>query len=132
MNWSRWRRVRQTSQILFLALFIYLLFAGAQQAAFPLADLFIRFDPLAAFGAMLASREWIPRLALTWLETVSFTLALVTLGLTVILGRVWCGWVCPMGTLLEWVRFPSASKRTLKLSPRWKIYAVVHLMSLQR
>ena len=118
MSWSRWRRVRQTSQILFLALFVYLLFVGSQQAAFPLVDLFIRFDPLAAFGAMLASREWIPRLAL----------ALVTLGLTLLLGRVWCGWVCPTGTLLEWVRFSSAPKRTIRLSPRWKVVRNIALL----
>jgi len=111
MTWSRWRRIRQISQIAFFALFVYLLFAALpQQAAFPFADLFFRFDPLAALGAMLSSREWIPRLAL----------ALVTLALTLVLGRVWCGWVCPMGTLLEWVHFPSAPKRTVKLSPHWR------------
>src|SRR5512136_2692182 len=118
MNWSRWRRVRQTSQVLFLAFFVYLLFAGSQQAAFPLADLFMRFDPLTALGAILASREWIPRLAL----------ALITLAFTLLLGRVWCGWVCPTGTLLEWVRFPSAPKRTIKLSPRWKVVRNIVLL----
>jgi MauM/NapG family ferredoxin protein len=102
MSWSRWRQLRRTSQILFLAFFVYLLIAGS--------DLFIRFDPLTAFGAMLASREWIPRIAL----------ALITIAFTLLLGRVWCGWVCPTGTLLEWVRFPSAPRRTIQLSPRWK------------
>ena len=109
--WSRWRRVRQAVQALTLLLFIYLLFAALQRrAAFPLADLFFRFDPLAALGAMLAGRTWIPRLAL----------ALITLGLTLALGRVWCGWLCPLGTLLEWVRFGSARDRAAALSPRWR------------
>jgi len=97
MTWSRWRRVRQAVQALTFALYVYLLFAALQRrAAFPLADLFFRLDPLAGLGTMLASRAWIPRLAL----------ALATLGLTLVLGRVWCGWLCPLGTLLEWVRFP--------------------------
>jgi len=96
-TWSFWRRVRQAVQILSFALYVYLLFAALQRrAAFPLADLFFRLDPLAALAAMLAGRAWIPRLAL----------ALVTLALTLLLGRVWCGWLCPLGTLLEWVRFP--------------------------
>jgi len=111
MTWSRWRRVRQAVQILAFALYVYLLFAALQRGtAFPLADLFFRLDPLAALGAMLAGRAWIPRLAL----------ALVTLGLTLLLGRVWCGWLCPLGTLLEWVRFGFAQQREATLSRRWR------------
>ncbi|MCP4544686.1 MAG: 4Fe-4S binding protein [Chloroflexi bacterium] len=102
MNWSRWRRARQVVQILTFALYVYLLFAALQRrAAFSLADLFFRLNPLAALSAMLADRVWIPRLAL----------ALVTLLLTLILGRVWCGWLCPLGTLLEWVHFRSTETK---------------------
>ncbi len=113
MNWSRWRRVRQVVQILTFALYVYLLFAALQRrAAFPLADLFFRLDPLAALSAMLAARTWIPRLAL----------AFITLALTLVFGRVWCGWLCPLGTLLEWVRFRSAETRAFSESRflRWR------------
>lgn len=110
MTWSRWRRVRQAVQVFTLILYVYLLFAALQRrVAFSLADLFFRLDPLAALGAMLASRAWIPRLAP----------ALVTLGLTVIFGRVWCGWLCPLGTVLEWVHFRGNVARPL--SPRWRM-----------
>ncbi|MCJ7736576.1 MAG: 4Fe-4S binding protein, partial [Anaerolineae bacterium] len=79
-------------------------------AASPLADLFFRLDPLNASAAMLASRSWIPRLAP----------ALATLVLTLIVGRVWCGWICPLGTLLDWVRFPAVARRSQSISPRWR------------
>ncbi len=119
MNWSRWRRGRLSVQVLAFALYIYLLFAALQRrAAFPLADLYFRLNPLAALCVMLASRAWIGRLAL----------ALLTLGLTLALGRVWCGWLCPLGTLLEWVRLRSAHRWAASISPRWRAVKNVLLL----
>ena len=80
----------------------------AAAGRFPYADLFFRFDPLAAFGTMLAARAWLPHLAL----------ALVTLGLTLMVGRIWCGWICPMGTLLGWFRFRIAGRRAARVPER--------------
>jgi polyferredoxin len=118
-NWKLWRRVRQATQILFFVFFVYLLFAGLQrQTVFPLADFFFRINPLSALTAMLASRAWIPRLG--W--------ALVIVGLTVLVGRVWCGWICPLGSLLEWVSFRKAHKRAASISPRWRTVKYVLLV----
>lgn len=102
--------MRQIVQIGFLALFVYLLFAAYQgRVAHPWTDIFFRLDPLAALTAMIASRAWIGRLGL----------ALITVAVTLLLGRVWCGWVCPLGTVLEWTRFRRARLRSLDLAARW-------------
>jgi MauM/NapG family ferredoxin protein len=111
MTWTFARRVRQASQIFFFTLAIFLAFTALRgRFALPLADIFFRFNPLSALASMLAARAWIPRLAL----------ALITVVITLLLGRVWCGWICPMGTLVDWVHFSSAAKREKNISPRWR------------
>ena len=108
-GWKAARWVRRAVQIAFLIFFVYLLFAALQRrTAFPLADLFFRFDPLAAFSTMLAARQWLAHLGL----------ALVTVVSALVLGRVWCGWVCPLGTLLGWFRFRSARRLAARVPPR--------------
>jgi polyferredoxin len=62
----------------------------------------------ALLGRVLGS--WVPLFALT----------LTTAILTLILGRVWCGWVCPVNTVLNWVHFEGATKRGARLSDRWR------------
>ena len=72
----------------------------------------------AMFGRVLGS--WVPLLILT----------LTTAVLTLVLGRVWCGWVCPLGTVLYWTRFKGAIERGVRLSNRWRIvkYALLFLI----
>ena len=108
-GWKAARWVRRAFQLAFLALFVFLLFAALQRrAAFPYADVFFRFDPLAALSTMLAARAWLPHLGV----------ALVTVVLAVLAGRLWCGWICPMGTLLGWFRFRAAGKRAARVPER--------------
>ena len=119
LGWNFWRRFRQIVQILFFVLFIFLLFAGLQrQTVSPVADFFFRINPLSALTTMLASRVWIPRLG--W--------SLIVVGLTILIGRVWCGWICPFGTLLEWVSFRKARQRAKAISPRWRMVKYILLI----
>jgi MauM/NapG family ferredoxin protein len=89
-----WRRLRQAVQVLALLLFLYLLLGAHQRDSLLLPDdLFFRLDPLAGISAMLASRSWMAPMALGG----------VTLLLTLAVGRAWCGWICPLGTLVDWM-----------------------------
>lgn len=91
MKPQTWRRLRQTTQVLALGLFLYLFVFVPPQSAW--SDLFYRLDPLVTLTATLAGRTLL--LGLAW--------AGLTLLLTLIFGRAWCGWLCPFGTVLEWL-----------------------------
>jgi len=82
---------RRTVQILCLALFFGLVvLARAQPNTEPnhLVELFFHLDPLI--------------LVATWLSAHAVHavgLAVATIVLTLLLGRVFCGWICPLGTI---------------------------------
>jgi MauM/NapG family ferredoxin protein len=119
--WPRLRWARRATQVAAFALFVYLLLGVAQNhAARPTNDLFVRFDPLAAFVTMLSSRAWLPGLSL----------ALATVVVTLAVGRVWCGWLCPLGTVVGALRFRAARRRSLRLPARLRLtkYAVLAVL----
>ncbi len=104
---SRWRRLRRTVQLLVLLLFLYLLLATQVGVETVLPhDLFFRLDPLAGFSAMISARRWMAPLLLGG----------SVLLLTLVVGWAWCGWLCPMGTVLDWV--PSRGYRANGTSGR--------------
>ncbi len=94
MRPRRWQRARQITQAASLALFLGLGFLTYRGSAtlLPL-DLYFRLDPLVAFGAMLAARTLVTGMLVAG---VAFVLGLV-------FGRAWCGWLCPLGVVLDWI-----------------------------
>jgi len=113
--------LRRVFQVLFLAGFFVLFLL----ATFPLnsvipVDLFLRIDPLIAISASVASRSFI----------VKMIPSAVILIITFILGRFFCGWICPMGTTIDSVdKIPKEklNKKTEKnnYGYSWLKYAVL-------
>ena len=111
MAQSRLPLLRRISQIFFLLLFVGLLaFTSLRSTPGGSADIHLRapvrlffvLDPLVALSNALAGHALYR--GLFW--------SLVILIPTLFLGRFFCGWVCPMGTLQHWVAsWPSESKR---------------------
>ena len=89
---NRWVLARKTLQTLALAAFLTL-FVAAGRAGWgqELAPLVMRIDPLAVLAHLLSSRIFLAGSAL----------ALIPVLLGLMAGRAWCGWLCPLGTLLD-------------------------------
>ena len=109
----KWHLLRTAVQSLFFILFIYLLFRTQQQGSdfsFNVNHIFFHLDPLAGITAMLSSRSFIHGMAFGF----------IVLGVTVVLGRVWCNWICPMGTVLDWVPSRKLSRTTEDIPSYWR------------
>jgi MauM/NapG family ferredoxin protein len=109
----KWHIVRSVVQSLFFVLFIFLLLRTQQQGtdfSFNVNHLFFNLDPLAGLSAMIAGREFIRGMALCF----------IILGMTLVLGRVWCNWICPMGTVLDWVPSRKSTRETKDIPSYWR------------
>jgi polyferredoxin len=94
LRWKdrHWRTVRAAGQAAALILFLYLFVRTARGGVPPqAATFFLRLDPLAMLGGWLSAKTFVAGTAL----------ALFTVGLTLLAGRAWCGWLCPLGAVLD-------------------------------
>jgi len=118
--------LRILSQAIFFILFFYLLlvthFPGEDYIR--RVEIFFHFNPLLALTTLIASRAFF----------ASFAFAAITIVLTFILGRIACGWVCPLGSLHQFFSF--IFKKSKLLKPKkpedkrtaWKYYLFVFIL----
>jgi MauM/NapG family ferredoxin protein len=105
-------RLRLAAQISAIILFLFLLLGTRQELKTGLPhDLFFLADPLVGLAAMIAGRAWIVPM---------FVGALALLAATVVLGRFWCGWLCPLGSVLDWIPARQPVKRERDLPRPWR------------
>ena len=110
------KKLRIVSQGIFLFLFLFLFIQtqskGDDTLGYPVR-LFLDFDPLIFVTTFLAARaSEIP---------TAFYLSLIVVLVTAVLGRVFCGWICPLGTLNNIV---GSLRRKHAVNPRPSFYKI--------
>lgn len=104
------RRIRIAVQAAFLLLFVFLFLQteskGNDDLGYPV-KLFLDFDPLILITTLLSAHA----------VAAGFLLSIIVIAVTFIFGRVFCGWICPLGTLNNMVGSLRRSKP--RISPRW-------------
>lgn len=89
------RLLRRLSQIVFFCVFIVLLVKTTWPLHSPVpVHAFLSLDPLAALAVLLSP-------ARSWWGLHLFAAAVLLLVVTALLGRFFCGWVCPLGTCID-------------------------------
>jgi len=91
-RWTLVKRFRQVVQFALLALFLYLVWTTTKAGvdAMPI-NVFSRFNPLFAAVGMIGGKTFI----------ANMIPGLITIVATLLFGRFWCGWICPLGTVLD-------------------------------
>jgi len=121
------RTLRGASQLFFFLLFAYLLLAAhytGEDYISATVQRFFHFDPLLALATIVAARALY----------AAFAFSLVTVAATLLFGRVFCGWVCPLGSVHQF--FSWAFKRTKFLKPKredkanlgWKYFVLIFVL----
>ena len=125
--------VRRISQTFFLLLFLWFCIVTAvgeewwRLRGWPV-NWFLQLNPLTALGTVLGTGSLHP--GLEW--------SLLTIALTVVLGRFFCGWICPFGTLhqaIGWLGLRRASpadqclRRAYRPAQRIKYYVLAFLLA---
>jgi polyferredoxin len=89
---SRLKKARIISQSVFLLLFLFLLmkteYHGRDIIAYPV-KVFLEIDPLILLTTFLASHT----------IAAGMLLSLIVVAVTIVMGRIFCGWLCPLGAL---------------------------------
>ncbi|HEY5995369.1 MAG TPA: 4Fe-4S binding protein [Candidatus Deferrimicrobiaceae bacterium] len=117
------RRISQWAVFLVFA-FLFLKTEYKDNDVLPYAvNVFLRLDPLVAGAAVAAGRALI---GLVWP-------ALVTVALTLLLGRFFCGWFCPMGAVLDAASatlFSRRKRRASAVPASWRRFKYLLLVAL--
>jgi polyferredoxin len=113
------KKIRIASQGIFLLTFLWLFLQtesrGADELGYPV-KIFLDADPLIFITTILAGREWYQ----------AFLLAIAVIIATIVLGRVFCGWVCPLGTLNNMVgTLQKRRPRRAPLNWQWLKYCIL-------
>ncbi|GAF68010.1 unnamed protein product, partial [marine sediment metagenome] len=112
------RITRIICQVFFLGLFVLLAFvsSAAYLGYWPIS-LFVQLDPLVGLATMLSSGRL--HEGLLW--------GLAVIILSIVLGRVWCNWICPLGSIhhfLGWLTAPKKLAERIRANSYRPLYSL--------
>ncbi len=124
--------LRRASQLLFLAFFIYLVINTQAKivdtlydirSPFP-AHLFFTSNPLTFLSVVASTKQII---------AIDYLPMLVLVGLALVFGRYFCGWVCPLGTCIDALAHvvrprPGSARPSGKTAHSVKFYVLLALL----
>jgi polyferredoxin len=120
------KNIRRLSQTTFLLIFLWLFLLtesrGENELGYPV-KVFLEADPLIFITTTLSARAFY----------TPFLLALLVIVATAVLGRVFCGWVCPLGTLHNMagsLKQKRGAARSYNNLYHWKYIILVFLLVL--
>jgi polyferredoxin len=105
-----WTSLRKFIQALALLAFLALFVIARGETPGSTTNIFLRLDPLLVLVNLLATKVLV----------AGATLALITLALTFVTGRSWCGWLCPLGTVLDWIPLHHWTKGKWNPGDHWR------------
>lgn len=106
--------VRRSSQVVFLSLFVYILWSGTHTASF------FKIDPLISILTSISERIILP----------GIIFSIVMLILTFILGRFFCGWVCPMGSIIDFLGIKAKNRTSDLTRAKYYIFGLISILAL--
>ncbi len=116
-----WVRARKAVQVVALVAFMAL-FLWSRQGGWPgnLINIPMRLDPLLVLAQSIASR----------ILLAGSALALIVIVGTLVFGRAWCGWLCPLGTTLDLIAPRGGRKKQPHISEKWRRVKYVLLLTI--
>ena len=92
MKMKRWVVLRRISQTVFLILFVYILWSPTYPLDGPISpQILFKINPLIMIFTSISERTALP----------GIIFAVVMLALTLVFGRFFCGWLCPLGSTID-------------------------------
>lgn len=117
---SRWVTIRKIVQGGSLAGFLLLIIASTGLAwQGSIVNLPLRLDPLLVIAQSIATRKIL----------AGSLLAVSLIILALIFGRAWCGWLCPLGTILDIFHAPRNGAK-YPVSENWRKVKYILLISI--
>ena len=112
---SRARTIRKVVQSVIFIGFLASCFGTALERLVPKPEIFFALDPLVGIATYISSRQIDHHLYA----------GLTVLALSILFGRWFCGWVCPMGSCVDIADHYTTKRNTPKQGPRYLKQAIL-------